>query len=505
LNKKKQVLQAVAGILCLLGGGLIALYPTHRYAERRFVTDAASCRVDLVMVSRADLLSSPETGSVVLFHGLAANKMTMRYLAQALAELGLRVFVPDFPGHGLSPGPFTPDQAESCSSSLLRGLAARGMIIPDRTILAGHSMGGAVALRLADKFRPAGVIAISPAPMVAAHGVNPENLLYKTLPLLVPNTRILVGQFEPKGLVDNAADLALSSPYSWVKYSVVPWNSHVSVLFSPTIAREAQDWAARVLSLPNAASLPNRSALLGCLLGLVGIVLIAGPFLHEMIGNKPQTDLDPAGTVPRLRAALEVALFGIFVVHLLHYWQPLRALRLFEGAYLASFFLIVGLGLTLLHLRVAREGFQTRPGLALGAVVAGFLLQGLIMAWLGLTATEDWLDLPRLERFPLFLLAAFLFFYGMEVLAGPVVNGRKRFLIWVGFIVLSWLSLSAAVLYLHSGEILLVLLSPYFALEFILTGLGVQLVRRQSGSPTVAALFGAILLTGFCLVLFPLS
>jgi hypothetical protein len=71
--------------------------------------------------------------------------------------------------------------------------------------------------------------------------------------------------------------------------------------------------------------------------------------------------------------------------------------------------------------------------------------------------------------------------------------------------VLSWLALAAGVLYLRSGEILLVLLSPYFALLALLSGLGIQLVRRQSGSPTAAALFGAILLAGFCLVLFPLS
>jgi len=71
--------------------------------------------------------------------------------------------------------------------------------------------------------------------------------------------------------------------------------------------------------------------------------------------------------------------------------------------------------------------------------------------------------------------------------------------------VLAWLLLSAGVLYFHSGEILLVLLSPYFALLFLLSGLGIQLVRRESGAPSAAALFGAILLAGFCLVIFPLS
>ena len=78
-------------------------------------------------------------------------------------------------------------------------------------------------------------------------------------------------------------------------------------------------------------------------------------------------------------------------------------------------------------------------------------------------------------------------------------------LFWFSLIVLAWLALAGAMLYLKSGEILLVLLSLYFALFFLLAGLGIQLVRRRSGSPTAAALFGAILLAGFCLVLFPLS
>ena len=67
------------------------------------------------------------------------------------------------------------------------------------------------------------------------------------------------------------------------------------------------------------------------------------------------------------------------------------------------------------------------------------------------------------------------------------------------------LALAFDVLYLKSGEILLVLLLAYFALQFLLVGLGTQLVRRQTGSATAAAVFGAILLAGFCLVLFPLS
>lgn len=489
----------------MIFGALLAYFPSRRYSERRYVVDAAACHMDLLVVARADLAPNVETGSVVLFHGISANRVIMQYLARTFAELGLRVFVPDLPGHGRSPGPFTPAQAESCSGSLLRGLAARGLLVPQRTILAGHSMGGAITLRIAEKFRPAGVIAISPAPMQPAHGVIHENLLFHTLPRVAPNTLILAGQFEPAWMVGNAQDLAASSADSSVKFETVPTNTHVSMLFSPTVARESQEWASRVLSLPGDARLPSRASLLGCLLGLLGLLLLGGPFLREMLGNQARTDLGARNVVPRLRGVLEVALFAVIALHLLHYWQPLGILHLFEGAYLASFFVVVGLGIILLHLKLAGAHYRTAPGLLFGAAVAALLLHFLITGWFELTATGAWLTLQRWERFPLLFLAAFLFLYGVELLAGPVANGGTRYGFWVALVVLSWLALAFGVLYLKSGEILLVLLSPFFALQLLLSGLGTQLVRRQTGSATAAAVFGAILLAGFCLVLFPLS
>jgi hypothetical protein len=65
--------------------------------------------------------------------------------------------------------------------------------------------------------------------------------------------------------------------------------------------------------------------------------------------------------------------------------------------------------------------------------------------------------------------------------------------------------LAAGVFYFHSGQIMLVLLAPSFVLFSIFLRMGMQLVRRLSASPAAAAVFGAILLTGLCLVLFPVS
>jgi pimeloyl-ACP methyl ester carboxylesterase len=532
LKFSRQMIEAAIGIFLLLVSLPLGFYPSRRYTEKRYVVDAASCRMNIVAMQRSEVPELPmqaENGSVVLFHGISANGMVMQYLARSFAELGMRVFIVDSPGHGHSPGPFSPELAESCSAALLRGLAARGMIEPDRTILAGHSMGGAIAIRIADKFRPAGVIAISPAPMQTAHGVGSQNLLFHGLPKIVPNTRIMTGQFEPAGLVANAADLAASADDSSVVFSVVPDNTHVSVLFSPTVARESQAWAAKVLSLPPATKLPSRANALALLLGLLGIILVAGPFLRDVVGKQSRVDVASTPVAPWWLGIVEVIVISLLAVFALRYFIPLRFMRLFEGDYLASFFLIVGVVLAAVHFRATRKQISAvgpviapapdqpeetkkdagkMPALRLiaGAALAGLLLQFLVSSWFELMASSAWLTAERWLRFPLFAAAAFCFFFGLELLAGPISDRPLvRYLFWLLLAVLAWLCMVFAVFHLQSGEILLVLLSPYFTLQFILAGLGIQLVRKLSGSATGAAVFGAILLSGFCLALFPVT
>ena len=101
-----------------------------------------------MMVSRADLLAQPEHRLRGSLHGLAANKIIMQYLARSVRRAGLARLRSRSSRSRPFPRPFHPGtRRKSCAGSLVRGLAARGMIVPDRTILAGHSMGGAIALR----------------------------------------------------------------------------------------------------------------------------------------------------------------------------------------------------------------------------------------------------------------------------------------------------------------------------------------------------------------------
>src|SRR5437899_3056423 len=203
--KSQQAIRALAGVL-LCGLGLWLAVPTA-YRERAFLVDAGGCRLETTIVEKKE---GGVSGAVVLLHGISANKKIMSYVARGFAEQGLRVYVPDLPGHGRTPGPFSPARAEQCTESLLRELLARGMIHADRTILAGHSMGGAIAERVASRVPVAGLIAISPAPMRSAHGVSAEKLLFSDPPPLPPHALVMVGSLELESMRGNASDLVAS-------------------------------------------------------------------------------------------------------------------------------------------------------------------------------------------------------------------------------------------------------------------------------------------------------
>src|SRR5260370_26750257 len=130
--KSRQAIRALAGVI-LCGAGVWLAVPTP-YRERTYIFNADGCRLETMIVEKQ---VGGGQGSVLLFHGISANKKIMSYLARGFAEQGLRVYVPDLPRHGRTPGPFSPARAEECGEALLRELLARGMISTDRTILAG--------------------------------------------------------------------------------------------------------------------------------------------------------------------------------------------------------------------------------------------------------------------------------------------------------------------------------------------------------------------------------
>jgi pimeloyl-ACP methyl ester carboxylesterase len=502
--KSRKFIRASVGVLLCAAGFWLAV-PTP-YRERNFLIDAAGCRLATTIVERRE---GGSEGSVLLFHGISANKKIMSYLARGFAEQGLRVYVPDLPGHGRTAGPFSPARVEQCGEALLRELLSRGMISPDKTILAGHSMGGAIAERIAARVPVAGLIAISPAPMRARHGVTAEKVIFSDPPDLPPHSLVIVGSLELESMRRNAADLVASRNGGTVKYMEVPGATHVSILFSGVTMRSAQGWSAQVLHLRPTAALPSRRPLIGALVGFAGILLIAGPFLREATGkNSKEEETAATGAVIGLpRLFLEFAAGSIVIVLLLRFWIPLKAIGLFQGDYLASFLLLLGVVLVVMHWSSVRRALTSSTRYLLAAGFAGVALLFLATAWFDLTFYEAWLTGAKWIRFPFLLIALLPYLIAEETLLGPVEPGkrRRRLVLALTWRLISWGALMGGVLILHNGEILMGLLSLYMAVFNLIQRSAMDIVRNQTGSGAATALFGAILQAGFCLVIFPLT
>jgi pimeloyl-ACP methyl ester carboxylesterase len=84
---------------------------------------------------------------VVLLHGLFDDSRGWRDLPDRLARSGHPVILPDLPGHGASPA--TVNSIDEAEAALVACLPAAGPLI-----LAGHSLGAVLAVRLALRLGP---------------------------------------------------------------------------------------------------------------------------------------------------------------------------------------------------------------------------------------------------------------------------------------------------------------------------------------------------------------
>jgi hypothetical protein len=160
-----------------------------------------------------------------------------------------------------------------------------------------------------------------------------------------------------------------------------------------------------------------------------------------------------------------------------------------------------------MHWRSVGSALSSFPRHLVAAGFAGLVLLLLAAAWFDLTFYEAWLTGAKWVRFP-FLLAVLLPYHvAEETLLGPVLPGNwgHRLALGLSLRLIAWGALMGGVLFLHSGEILMGLLSLYMAVFNLLQRRGMDIVRNETGSATATALFGAILLAGFCLVIFPLT
>ncbi len=516
--KSSKALRAIAGAgLCGLGLWLALSVP---YPSHTFRIGAGGCRLvtDIVEPTSQPPGEKPQ-GYVVLFHGLSANKRIMSYITAGFASEGLRVFVPDFPGHGRTDGPFSYERSDQCGENLVHELVARGLLDPERTILAGHSLGGAIALRVASRIPVAGVIAFSPAPMRPVPGISPEMMPFQGFGELPSYSLIMSASGDPATIRGGALDLVRTPGNGTSEYMVIPHSTHVSVLFDANAMSNAQNWAARVLHLESRGTLPSRRSVLGFFAGFAGILLLAGPFLRETLQSKNKNEgvlLVENATVVRMRRGfLELGIVAFGTVGVLAYSNPLRILHLFEGDYLASFLLILGAVLLVIHWNSLHDLFGTRTNNSqrtrsltftlFATAFAAFLLHFLVTSWIDLTFSEAWLTAARWARFAPLCISMLPYHAAEELVLGPVSPGKgsRRLLSALLLRLVAWAAIVAGIFVLHSGEVLLVLLAPSFAVFCLLQLWGMKVVREVTASPAATALFGAILLAGFCLVVFP--
>jgi len=278
-----------------------------------------------------------------------------------------------------------------------------------------------------------------------------------------------------------------------------------------------------VLGIDASVKTPPRLPMIGGVAGLVGIFLLAGPFIREALGKSSLLNGVPAAGEAQahaydaiavrkqdisVRVIAEFVILGGIAVFILKAWNPFGFVHLFEGDYLAGFLLLVGIGLLASHYKEVATLREFSLKHLLGAAFAAVVVPLLIYAWLDLTLTEAWMTLARWLRFPAVLLLALPFHAAEELALGPAMRTRlskARLAYALGLRLLLWGVLLLGIVGLHNGEILLALLAPYFGLFCLFQRTGMDVVRSSTGSALAAAIFGAILLAGFSVVVFPIS
>jgi pimeloyl-ACP methyl ester carboxylesterase len=500
-------------VLALLGALLFAIswiwisrvVPPERYE----VLHAGGCHTPMAIL---EPLSGPSRGAVVLLHGLSANRVVMKTLGERLTGAGLRVYVLDLPGHGNSTDFYSFGRAETCATLTVEALVNRAEIYPDRMILVGHSMGGAVAVRMADRFPVAATIALSPAPMVLPRRM-PSNLLVLSAQFELPilKTTALSLEQAAGGDREASADFAERRAFKLIR---VPHSTHSSLIFDPSVAAVVTQWAGR--SLPKDSLSPagaaGSSALGGLALGFIGLLLLF-PAAADLLVRVLHTGGAQTPKLPTRAGAgailLRWAVAALFGVAILYYARPLWFLHLEAGDYLASLLLIAAIVALALDSKPAKAALHFEQQSLLMGILLGLATILVIGAWLNWQLTDDvWLNWPRWLRFAALFPVCWLYSLAEEATLGPPRDGPERVARFSLFLAMRfelWLACMLALFAFGKGEILLLLLVVYLAAFSVAQRLGGDSVHRRTGSATAAATFDAILACWFIAAVFPLA
>jgi pimeloyl-ACP methyl ester carboxylesterase len=527
---------AIGGAICLLLG---AAWIRHGELPRKdFVLDAGGCRVPVTEYDPPAGVNP--AGAAVFLHGLSANRRVMTYLSEDFAGHGLRTYALDLPGHGDNREGFTFSRAQLCATASVETLIRTGRIDPRTTMLVGHSMGAAIAIRMADREPVVATIAISPAPMKLPSRM-PANLL------------VFTAQFDIPALAKEAGDLGVGaggdrkSPEDFAQLRAfdlerIPFATHTSLLLDRRVAHRSELWAMRAL-FPSVATETlalnvdlatyetfnfGRRRLAGAVLGLIGLLMIF-PLassavvqvfrIFRTVGNRPDsaraTDLhndshtDSYDRVPgRALIFFEGIICALIGVLILMVFVPLKFLHIYSGDYLASLLLVYGALMLIVNRMNARKTFSLDLATKLAAVILGIGTILAVGAWLNWQLTDGWMNAPRWLRFCALLPVLWIFAYAEEAVLGQVDSGWRRATRFVFAMALRlelWLVCAFAYYELASGQALILLLVTALVVFSILQRLGTDALRRRTGSAPAAALFGAILGAWLIASVFPLT
>ncbi len=516
--RRWQLILAIVGVWLLSTGA----YFIHQSSLPRMdvILTAGDCRTPTTILDPPPGVQP--LGAVVMVHGLAANRRTMEYLGMDFAGHGFRAYLIDLPGHGDSRQAFSFARAEKCTEAVVSSLLATKQIDPWKTVLLGHSMGGAIVIRIADRDPVAATIALAPAPMNTPTRM-PANLL------------VFSGQYDFWVLKREAQALAAAAGGERIATNdfiqqrafqliEVPRASHTTPLVDHNVAHQAEEWAARALFPaidPKTLALNldlatydtynrGRKRLAGAFMGLFGLILLFPACCAALTAKARAIGPEPSAARPsRSLAWAEVAVCGLAAVLMLKVYLPLRFLRLYSGDYLASIMLLAGAMLLLLNWKYAKDELRSNEGKQIVvAIILGFVSFLACSAWLNWQIADLWLNSPRWLRFLALLPVTWLFSFAEEVALGPVDFGRRRTLRFFVSLLMRfelWLACVFAYFALFSGQALIVILVISFAAFSVLQRLATDALRLRTGSATAAASFGAILAAWLIAAVFPLT
>jgi len=247
--------------------------------------------------------------------------------------------------------------------------------------------------------------------------------------------------------------------------------------------------------------------LYGFFAGLLGLILISGPFISDLVGSSGKNLVDDAPALNTTRILGQLVFASVVAVLILKFWIPLKVLKLFQGDYLASFALLQGLLLLSINFASLKKAWNIRWSALATSAMGAALLVLVFSLWFEYSFYEALLTWPKWARMAPLLVAFFPWLLAEELFLGAhaTMSRLRRVILILAFRSIAWAALIGALFLMHSGEVLMILLTFYFVLVSLLQRLAIDVMRRETRSPVAAAFFGAILCAGFALAIFPLA